>query len=512
MIKLALNTEYTAPLCFTYIANHPRHEFNSSMKGSANQPKIFISYSWSTPQHEQWVLDFAERLSGDGVVVVLDKWDLKEGQDKHIFMEQMVNDASIRKVLVVCDNVYQTKANERTGGVGTETQLISKKVYESTSQEKFIPIIREYDASKKPCIPHYMASRIYIDLSSDEKFEENYQKLIRNLYDKPLIKRPSLGTPPTYVLEEEQVVLKTSHKVAEIQSALLNDRKSANGLISDYLDTVIISLEDFRLSGGSARDFDDRVVETIEKMLPLRNDFIDFVFVVFKYQETIDLEKIHNFFEKLIPFSYRPVDIQSYTDVDYDNYKFFIYELILNFFAILLQLKKYKEVSYFINSQFFYHHPNSNELVYIGVEIFNTYPRSLDEIRNNRLNLHRVSLTADLIKTHSTRSDISFNDIKQADLILYYVTELHGGGYSWFPRTSIYNSRGNIVELFERMVSLQYFEKIKGLFDVQNIQQLKKKIVEYIEKNKDRRRKHSWDYELLPLENVIDQAKIGTIK
>ena len=482
------------------------------MKGSTAQPKVFISYSWTSPQHEQWVLDLAERLSGDGIVTILDKWDLKEGQDKHVFMEQMVNDVSIKKVLVVCDRVYQTKADDRKGGVGTETQLISKEVYENTVQEKFIPIVREYDDAGKPCIPHYMASRIYIDLSSDEKFEESYQKLIRNLYDKPLLKRPALGTPPAYIAEEEQIVLKTSHKVTEIKNALLNDRRSSNGLISDYLDTVISSLEDFRLSGGSVTDFDDRVVETIEKMLPVRDDFIDFIFTVFKYQESVDLEKFYNFFEKLIPFSYRPADVQSYTEVDYDNYKFFTYELILNFVAILLKLKKYKEVSHFVNSQYFYRHPNHSELTHIGIEIFDNYPRSLDEIRNKRLDKRRVSLTADLIKEHSTRTDITFDEIKQADLVLYYITELHGGHFSWFPRTSVYNSRGSAVELFERMVSLQYFEKIKGLFDIQNIEQLKKMIAEYIEKNEDRQRRHSWDYEILPLENVIDPNKIGTVK
>lgn len=482
------------------------------MKGSTAQPKVFISYSWTSPQHEQWVLDLAERLSGDGVVVVLDKWDLKEGQDKHVFMEQMVNDESIKKVLVVCDRIYQTKADVRKGGVGTETQLISKEVYENTVQEKFIPIVREYDDKGKPCIPHYMASRIYIDLSSDEKFEESYQKLIRNLYDKPLLKRPVLGTAPAYIIEEEQITLKTSHKVAEIKNALLNDRRSANGLISDYLDVFISSLEDFRLSGGSITDFDDRVVETLEKMLPLRDDFIDFVFTVFKYQEIVDLEKFHNFFEKLVPFSYRPENVQSYTDFDYDNYKFFTYELILNFVAILLKLNKYKEVSHFINSQYFYRHPNSSELAHNGIEIFDTYPRVLDEIRNKRLNLRRVSLTADLIKAHSTRSDISFDEIKQADLVLHYISELHGGRFSWFPRTSIYNSRGSAVEIFERMVSLQYFEKIKGLFDVKNIDLLKAMIAGYVEKNKDKQRGHSWDYEILPLENVIDPNKIGTIK
>lgn len=461
------------------------------MKGSAAQPKVFISYSWTSPQHKQWVLDLAERLSGDGIVTVLDKWDLKEGQDKH---------------------VYQTKADDRKGGVETETQLISKGVYENTAQEKFIPIVCEYDDTGKPCIPHYMASRIYIDLSSDEKFEESYQKLIRNLYDKLLLKRPALGTPPTYIFEEEQIVLKTSHKVIEIKNALLNDRRSSNGLISDYLDTVISSLEDFRLSGSSITDFDDHVVETIEKMLPVRDDFIDFIFSVFKYQESVDMEKFHNFFEKLIPFSYRPADVQSYTDVDYDNYKFFTYELILNFVAILLQLNKYKEVSYFINSQYFYRSPNYSELTHNGIEIFDTYPRVLDEIRNKRLNLRRVSLTADLIKAHSTRSDISFEEIKQADLVLHYVSELHGGRFSWFPRTSVYNSRGSAVEIFERMISLQYFEKIKDLFDIQNIDMLKKMIAEYVEKNKDRQRGYSWDYEILPLENVIDTNKIGTIK
>jgi len=484
------------------------------MKGSTKQPKVFISYSWSSPQHEQWVLDLAERLSGDGVIVVLDKWDLKEGQDKHVFMEQMVNDADIKKVLVVCDGVYQTKADNRKGGVGTETQLISKEVYESTEQEKFIPIIREYDGSGKPCIPHYMASRIYIDLSSDERFEENYQKLIRNLYDKPLLKRPSLGTAPVYITQEEQAVLKTSHKVVEIKNALLNDRRSANGLISDYLDTFISSLKDFRLSGGSVTDFDDRVVETIEKMLPLRDDFIDFIFTVFKYQDTVDLEKFQNFFEKLIPFCYRPENVQTWTEVDYDNYKFFIYELILNFVAILLQLKKYKEVTHFVNSQYFYHHPNSSELTHNGIEIFDLYPRSLDEIRNKRLSLRRVSVTADLIKSHSTRKDISFEEIKQADLVLYYVTELHGPRFAWFPRTSVYNFRGGTVELFDKMISLQHFEKIKGLFDVQNKEQLEKLVAEYVERNKDQQRRYSglWDYDIRPLENVINLTKIGTVK
>ena len=487
------------------------------MKGSIKQPKVFISYSWSSPQHEQWVLDLAERLSGDGIVVILDKWDLKEGQDKHVFMEQVVNNKDIKKVLVVCDKVYQIKADDRKGGVGTETQLISKKVYESAGQEKFIPIIREYDESKNPCIPHYMASRIYIDLSSDEKFEENYQKLIRNLYDKPSLKRPSIGTPPAYIAEEWQFVLKTSHKVAEIKNAILNDRSSTNGLVSDYLDTFIASLEDFRLSGGHVPDFDDRVVEVLEKMLPLRDDFIDFIFTVFKYQERVDIEKLQNFFEKLIPFSNRPENAQNYTKIDYDNYKFFSYELVLYLLAILIKLKKYDELAFFINNQYFYRNPNTSELAYDGVEIFNHYLPSLDEIRNKRLELRRVSITADLIKSRATRKDVDFNDLIQADLITFYITDLRGSDFRWFPRTSAYNPRwGSGVEVFDRLVSRQHFEKIKSLFGVKTIDELKKLIVQYIERNQEKAkqgyyRSWSWDYTIHPLEKVIKRDEIGTV-
>jgi hypothetical protein len=299
-----------------------------------------------------------------------------------------------------------------------------------------------------------MASRIYIDLSSDEKFEENYQKLIRNLYDKPLLKKPPVGTPPAYIVEESQITLKTSHKVAEIKNALINDRRSASGLISDYLDTFVSSLEDLRLSGGSNLGFDDKVVESIEKMLPLRDDFVDFIFTIFKYQERVDLEQLQNFFEKLIPFNNRPENVQSYTEIDFDNYRFFSYELFLYLFSILIKLKKYDALAYFINSQYFYRHPDSSELIYNGIEIFNHYLPSLDEIRNTRLKLRRVSVTADLIKSRATRKDIDFKDVIQADLVAFYITDLRGGHFGWFPRTSVYSAWwGTGVELFDRRFS-----------------------------------------------------------
>ena len=64
-------------------------------------PKLFISYSWSSPAHEQWVLDLAFELRESGVDVILDKWDLREGHDAVAFMEKMATDSQIKKVAIM---------------------------------------------------------------------------------------------------------------------------------------------------------------------------------------------------------------------------------------------------------------------------------------------------------------------------------------------------------------------------------------------------------------------------
>jgi len=149
-------------------------------------PKVFISYSWTTPQHEEWIINLATRLCNHGVDVVIDKWSLKEGQDKYVFMEQMVIDEGIDRVIIICDKGYTDKANARKGGVGDETAIISSEVYNKAHQEKFIPIIAEKDADGKPYLPVFLKSRIYIDLSDDTCYEREYEKLLRNIYNRPV--------------------------------------------------------------------------------------------------------------------------------------------------------------------------------------------------------------------------------------------------------------------------------------------------------------------------------------
>src|SRR4051794_26801720 len=135
-----------------------RHE--AVVKSSA--PRLFVSYSWTSAQHAEWVLQLATELRESGVDVVLDKWDLKEGHDAHAFMESMVTDSSIAKVSLICDKAYADKADGRSGGVGTEAQIISSEIYEKTTQDKFVAVVADKDDKGTPYVPAYYRSRIYI--------------------------------------------------------------------------------------------------------------------------------------------------------------------------------------------------------------------------------------------------------------------------------------------------------------------------------------------------------------
>ena len=133
-----------------------------------------------TEQYQEKVLEFATRLMKDGIDVVFDKWDLNEGNDTYAFMEKCANDPSITNVLMLLDPVYANKADAHTGGVGTETQIISAKVYQEVTQDKFIPILFERDESGNVCKPTYLQNRLHFDLSVDEKYDNEYLRLVKN--------------------------------------------------------------------------------------------------------------------------------------------------------------------------------------------------------------------------------------------------------------------------------------------------------------------------------------------
>ncbi|MGE4061065.1 MAG: toll/interleukin-1 receptor domain-containing protein, partial [Sphingomonadales bacterium] len=152
-------------------------------------PRVFISYSHDSEAHKAWVLSLSERLVGNGVDVVLDRWNLQLGSDLAKFMENGL--ASSERVIIVCTDRYNEKANEGAGGVGYEKRIVTGQLLNGADTTKLIPIIRNVQGTEK--LPTFMSGLLYIDWS--DGLDDPYQELLHDIYDQRLV-RPPLGPNP----------------------------------------------------------------------------------------------------------------------------------------------------------------------------------------------------------------------------------------------------------------------------------------------------------------------------
>ncbi|WP_144489635.1 SEFIR domain-containing protein [Bacillus thuringiensis] len=165
------------------------------MKNEEKVPHVFISYSWSSAAHKQWVLDLANKLMKEsGVEVILDRWYGVVGHDRFKFMEDSIKIAD--KVLVICDKDYCEKANDRRGGVGTETIIITPNVYNDTKQEKFIPISLG-EENGEYFLPDFFKSRFALGWNYEDT-DESYKELERLIWEEPLLTPPVRGKKPNF--------------------------------------------------------------------------------------------------------------------------------------------------------------------------------------------------------------------------------------------------------------------------------------------------------------------------
>ncbi len=473
-------------------------------------PKVFISYSWSNPTHEQWVIDLANELTESGVHVILDKWDLKEGHDSVAFMEKMVTDPKITKVAMICDEIYASKADGRSGGVGTETQIISREVYENQEQGKFVAIIPERDSQGKAHLPTYYKSRIYIDLSEPDNYADNFEKLLRWIYDKPLYTRPEIGKRPSFLDKSDGISLGTLAAYKRAISAIKENKPFASGALDEYLSTFVSNLEKFRITDKEG-EFDDQVIDSIEKFLPYRNELVNLFITLAQYApEEENIRKVYRFFESLITYMSRPENVNNWNGWDFDNLKFIVHELFLYVVAIFIKHERFDEVNLLLTQQYYVAGRSDygkDEMV--GYESFRHHLRSLEH-RNNRLQLRRLSIHADLLEQRSKHSGIEFRYLMQADFILFMRAEvIHAGYYSnWYPDTLLYVGRfHSAFEVFARSSSKSYFEKVKCVLCIDKPADLNELMEAY---KADRQRLPRWQFESFSPSVLIGYDQLAT--
>ena len=476
-------------------------------------PKLFISYSWTSPAHEEWVLSLATALRESGIDVILDKWDLKEGHDAHAFMERMVTDPEIKKVALICDHLYAEKADGRSGGVGTETQIISPEIYAKQDQDKFVAVLPIRDDQGNPFLPTYYKSHIYIDLSSPDLYAQNFEQLLRWIFDKPLYVKPQLGKTPAFLAETGVPSLETSPRFSRAIEAVRQNKAYSAGALNEYFETFSQNLERFRITSDK-EEFDDKVVRNIDGFLPYRNQAIELFLAVAQYRAKEDTwESLHRFFEELIPYLYKPEQITHWQDWDFDNFKFIIHELFLYVTACLIKYECFSGVAYLVRQQYYVdQNVRQGRDPMIPFSFFQEHLKSLEH-RNNRLKLRRLSVHTDLLEQRSKSSGLPFQQVMQADFILFIrdcLDCLRSGAYQrWWPVTLLYAERQyGPFEVFARSQSKRFFEKVRAVFDIQR----KEDLLPVVEALKEKKlRIPYWEYHSFNPFELMGCDKLATL-
>ena len=437
------------------------------MKQRIENPRVFISYAWGTEEYNEKVILFATDLKRDGIDVVFDRWQLKEGNDTYAFMEKSVTDESITNVLVLLDPVYAKKADQRSGGVGTETQIISPEVYNKVSQRKFLPVVFERDADGNVCKPRYMAGLLHFDLTKEDSYEAEYQRLVRTLYGIDTLKEPELGKAPAWLEDTPKVTLKS--KVSEEFFRGSADLTIKKKKYIEKLGELYSQLEEYEFSekADAALAYEELLVYRDEILLLLKS--ADYV---------IDGCKI--FIEGIEAFV---TSIRSdYTESALLK-RTLCHELFLYTIAYYFKQKDWESLRYILNKTYFTGRSNFNE----DDDSFNSfyyYNDSLDRAVCKKDDKNYYSGTAFFWISNINMKICNKQEFVFADLFCYnssFLISNYNRGWQWFPITYIYCSQDyqSLMKTYaNKMKSREHLKDAAYIMGFDSIEEYKKNFSE----------------------------------
>ena len=451
------------------------------MRNKIDKPKVFISYAWGTDEYQGRVLSFATDLINDGIDVVLDKWDLSEGNDTYAFMEKCATDKSITNVLMLLDPIYAEKADGRLGGVGTETQIISSEVYGKIEQDKFIPVVFARNEEDNVCKPTYLKSLLHFDLSKEESYDIEYHRLVKRLYGVEIYAKPQLGNKPKWVDSSEVTTLKTITKYDKLKQNELPIVK--NELFANNLNTIKDLFLKYGEDDASNSLEYSEYIDLYDGMREIKNDFLTLMTYYIYVVDGIVL--IGDFFEEL------QNNAKAFNDLVSEVKQVFVHELFVYVIAYLVKKKDYKSAGYLLGKTYF--DIKNNEAVNYSFFYSASNHTNLDNSICKRDDKKYYSGTATHWIETLAETVCLKNDLVLADLLCYNYSLL-GANYryywKWFPILYAYGGNYNYTAAIQpiaiHMQSREFLSKFILLFGYDSIDEFVEKYKE-IENDKELR-------------------------
>lgn len=415
------------------------------------KPKVFISYAWTSDAYVNKVAEFASSLVRIGIDVLFDKFELKPGNELNNFMERSIKDPTVTNVLILLNKTYQEKADNREGGVGKETQILSEKLYNDVDQTKIIPVVFEKDENGTIFKPVYLGSRFYIDLSNSDTYDSEFRLLVKSLCGETVYRKPELGSIPSWVTEAITFEPKTSVQLSSFSKQANRDLNDQNfiGLLDEIKNNILQYRSD-ALSNANRNEYYVNYLKCYSELLLFRKEYLELI----KNSIFVNSpeKKIAGFFEMICSgvYSLKP---PYFTLISVLLHELFIYTI-----AFFYRMGKYETVAYFLRKKYY----SANQLPSLstfGIFYSGDKHSTLDEAVRARDN-KQYHTGVGKYWIENLQSDFcSKEDFVFADILCFNYTQFCEPldlDMHWFPVTYIYESDG-----YGKSIWRMFAEKLK---------------------------------------------------
>ncbi len=175
----------------------------------------FVSYSWDSEDHQQWVLCLVNKLRDPGGIEASCDVSFLHTTTVHFHELMSKNIRDNDYVIIVLTPQYAKKADTGEGGVGYETILTMPLLQEN--KDKLI-FITKHSGERKAATPFHLKSYYAIDFSGDNKFDEKFNELLHRIYKVGLYTFVPVSEPP--ILASKQISLPTGRPIQQVPDTI----------------------------------------------------------------------------------------------------------------------------------------------------------------------------------------------------------------------------------------------------------------------------------------------------
>ena len=249
--------------------------------------------------------------------------------------------------------------------------------------------------------------------------------------------------------------------------------------VRKLMECLINEINSFAPDFSSEEEHDDLLITSIANTEKLVFEFARTAQVIAAVNSEIVAEEVFKNFAPILE-KYRPPRGFSGTwyPADFDYYKFLGHELLICLMSPLIRDGRWNIVTKLLEQGIYVDNGKIGQAGLVNFDYFSHFLATLAN-RNDRLNLNRVSVHADLINERHTegllREIIPMEQFIDADFFLFLRE-----GFGWKPWSTIYLRYDKVPRFLVEAVSRRYVQNLFAPLKVENVDSLKELIVERV--------------------------------